>query len=165
MYYSPRRSGYPRKMSSNAPSPGHSSAEEYEDDTNVPDEGRWSPQAQQDADPTLPPMESGVVSSTQGPKNPTPMQKRRRVTRACDECRRKKIKCDGKQPCTHCTVYSYGWSSASIFSRGTGDPAFETTTLTRGQIAPTTNLQTEGGTLRLSTLRRSRIASIVPRLC
>ncbi|KAK5130628.1 hypothetical protein LTR08_001887 [Meristemomyces frigidus] len=33
--------------------------------------------------------------------------KRRRVTRACDECRRKKIKCDGKQPCTHCTVYSY----------------------------------------------------------
>jgi hypothetical protein len=37
-----------------------------------------------------------------------PSQKRRRVTRACDECRRKKIKCDGKQPCTHCTVYSYG---------------------------------------------------------
>lgn len=36
------------------------------------------------------------------------VQKRRRVTRACDECRRKKIKCDGKQPCTHCTVYSYG---------------------------------------------------------
>ncbi|KIW15996.1 hypothetical protein PV08_06047 [Exophiala spinifera] len=40
-------------------------------------------------------------------KPPAPMQKRRRVTRACDECRRKKIKCDGKQPCTHCTVYSY----------------------------------------------------------
>ncbi|KAF2032377.1 hypothetical protein EK21DRAFT_60926 [Setomelanomma holmii] len=38
---------------------------------------------------------------------PQPLQKRRRVTRACDECRRKKIKCDGKQPCTHCTVYSY----------------------------------------------------------
>ncbi|KAK3114754.1 Gypsy retrotransposon integrase-like protein 1 [Teratosphaeriaceae sp. CCFEE 6253] len=35
------------------------------------------------------------------------LQKRRRVTRACDECRKKKIKCDGKQPCTHCTVYSY----------------------------------------------------------
>ncbi|KAE8355198.1 fungal-specific transcription factor domain-containing protein [Aspergillus coremiiformis] len=40
-------------------------------------------------------------------KESLPMQKRRRVTRACDECRRKKIKCDGKQPCTHCTVYSY----------------------------------------------------------
>lgn len=26
------------------------------------------------------------------------------------ECRRKKIKCDGKNPCTHCTVYSYGTS-------------------------------------------------------
>lgn len=40
-------------------------------------------------------------------KGHNPMQKRRRVTRACDECRRKKIKCDGKQPCTHCSVYSY----------------------------------------------------------
>lgn len=50
-----------------------------------------------------------------------PIQKRRRVTRACDECRRKKIKCDGKQPCTHCSVYSYGayagkkWISLSFF--------------------------------------------------
>lgn len=44
------------------------------------------------------------------PARPQPLQKRRRVTRACDECRRKKIKCDGKQPCTHCTVYSYGMS-------------------------------------------------------
>ncbi|KAL9019608.1 MAG: hypothetical protein Q9185_003150 [Variospora sp. 1 TL-2023] len=41
------------------------------------------------------------------PRRSATMQKRRRVTRACDECRRKKIKCDGKQPCTHCTVYSY----------------------------------------------------------
>lgn len=45
-------------------------------------------------------------SSRPGPS--VPLQQRRRVTRACDECRRKKIKCDGKQPCTHCQVYSYG---------------------------------------------------------
>ncbi|KAI1820985.1 hypothetical protein F4861DRAFT_27988 [Xylaria intraflava] len=44
-------------------------------------------------------------SSRPGPS--IPLQQRRRVTRACDECRRKKIKCDGKQPCTHCQVYSY----------------------------------------------------------
>ncbi|KAG9190926.1 hypothetical protein G6011_09014 [Alternaria panax] len=50
--------------------------------------------------------ETNDVGDDQAPK-PQP-QKRRRVTRACDECRRKKIKCDGKQPCTHCTVYSYG---------------------------------------------------------
>ncbi|KAI0399577.1 hypothetical protein F4802DRAFT_588770 [Xylaria palmicola] len=49
-----------------------------------------------------PPSDS---SSRRGP--PIPLQQRRRVTRACDECRRKKIKCDGKQPCTHCQVYSY----------------------------------------------------------
>src|ERR1700744_6562263 len=36
------------------------------------------------------------------------VQKRRRVIRACDECRRKKVKCNGKQPCTHCKVYIYG---------------------------------------------------------
>ncbi|KAK7208207.1 fungal-specific transcription factor domain-containing protein [Myxozyma melibiosi] len=46
-------------------------------------------------------------SKKSGDNGATPIQKRRRVTRACDECRRKKIKCDGKQPCTHCTVYSY----------------------------------------------------------
>lgn len=34
-------------------------------------------------------------------------KKRRRVQRACDECRKKKIKCDGRMPCTHCTIYSY----------------------------------------------------------
>ncbi|KAJ8143622.1 hypothetical protein OY671_003258 [Metschnikowia pulcherrima] len=33
--------------------------------------------------------------------------KRRRVTRACDYCRLKKVKCDGRQPCIHCTVYSF----------------------------------------------------------
>lgn len=44
-----------------------------------------------------------------------PAQKRRRVGRACDECRRKKIKCDGKQPCTHCTVYSYGMRPICLY--------------------------------------------------
>lgn len=46
-----------------------------------------------------------------------PVQKRRRVTRACDECRRKKIKCDGKQPCTHCSVYSYGNHSFALIAQ------------------------------------------------
>lgn len=47
-----------------------------------------------------------------------PVQKRWRITRACDECRRKKIKCDGRQPCTYCSVYSYGIASphdATVF--------------------------------------------------
>jgi len=33
-----------------------------------------------------------------------PAPKRRRVTRACDECRRKKIKCDGKQVYTSISI-------------------------------------------------------------
>ncbi|KAH8692744.1 putative C6 transcription factor [Talaromyces proteolyticus] len=52
-------------------------------------------------------LDDHAASQLPHSKQAIPMQKRRRVTRACDECRRKKIKCDGKQPCTHCTVYSY----------------------------------------------------------
>lgn len=59
-------------------------------------------------DPASPSADEDDRLSPHGNKRPAPAQKRRRVTRACDECRRKKIKCDGKQPCTHCTVYSYG---------------------------------------------------------
>jgi hypothetical protein len=38
------------------------------------------------------------------PKRP----KRRRVTRACDECRQNKVKCDGKQPCLLCISHEFG---------------------------------------------------------
>ncbi|KAK7215781.1 hypothetical protein V2G26_003784 [Clonostachys chloroleuca] len=34
--------------------------------------------------------------------------KRKRITRACDDCRRKKIKCDGKQPCSSCAEFNAG---------------------------------------------------------
>ncbi|KAI5966841.1 ASG1 [Candida pseudojiufengensis] len=40
-------------------------------------------------------------------KKPSTEPKRRRVARACDLCRSKKVKCDGRQPCIHCTVYSF----------------------------------------------------------
>ena len=58
-----------------------------------------------------------ATNKPNGAKPPSHLQKRRRVTRACDECRRKKIKCDGKQPCTHCTVYSYGKYHANRIDR------------------------------------------------
>ncbi|PIG82257.1 hypothetical protein AARAC_000006 [Aspergillus arachidicola] len=37
--------------------------------------------------------------------DPLNTPKRRRVSKACDQCRRWKIKCDGLSPCTHCRVY------------------------------------------------------------
>ena len=67
------------------------------------DQDESSPEASE-----LPSQLRSPASGDGQAKPAVPMQKRRRVTRACDECRRKKIKCDGKQPCTHCTVYSYG---------------------------------------------------------
>lgn len=57
----------------------------------------------------------GVAGADSSAAANMPVQKRRRVTRACDECRRKKIKCDGKQPCTHCSVYSYGNTNLFLF--------------------------------------------------
>ena len=92
------------------PEPAGSSATPEDEDKHGPDmswngagysEEPASPSGDDDHD-TPPPRDSS--------KPAAPLQKRRRVTRACDECRRKKIKCDGKQPCTHCTVYSYGES-------------------------------------------------------
>jgi hypothetical protein len=74
-------------------------------------ETRRTPKLEDNTD--QPEQASPITDKDDGAEQPQkpsagPMQKRRRVTRACDECRRKKIKCDGKQPCTHCTVYSYG---------------------------------------------------------
>ena len=83
-----------------------SSEDEYEDDA-ATSEARWQSQKHGSANEVTP-AGGNVPSSTQSSQISMPTQKRRRVTRACDECRRKKIKCDGKQPCTHCTVYSYG---------------------------------------------------------
>jgi hypothetical protein len=133
-------------------SPGCSSPESFE-----VEEDQSSAHWQQGLGQTSP-------SSTSQPRASAPLQKRRRVTRACDEwcvfllyislpdfyencvlkctpkhtpslpsklifltlsrrcktnfeticSRRKKIKCDGKQPCTHCTVYSYGMSALNL---------------------------------------------------
>ena len=49
-------------------------------------------QAAHNSTPSTP---SSSTHPGQPSKSSIPMQKRRRVTRACDECRRKKIKCDG----------------------------------------------------------------------
>ncbi|KAI9816464.1 MAG: hypothetical protein M1827_001596 [Pycnora praestabilis] len=90
-------------------SPGQSSTEDYEEDSGMMESGgQWEmQQSHGHGEQASPSIGSSGASSSQPSKIPLPMQKRRRVTRACDECRRKKIKCDGKQPCTHCTVYSY----------------------------------------------------------
>lgn len=95
-------------------SPESSSDNEYEDNEAEAKDtrGEWSlqPDAKTEEAGTenSSPIGASTTSSAQASRRSVPLQKRRRVTRACDECRRKKIKCDGKQPCTHCTVYSYG---------------------------------------------------------
>lgn len=87
------------------------SPDNVEQNTGTSQASQWETPPVEDTlpDPTEQLSPGHDNESDQGAPKPSvaPMQKRRRVTRACDECRRKKIKCDGKQPCTHCTVYSY----------------------------------------------------------
>lgn len=132
------------------------SPEDYvaSDDESIGDESEVK-QEQDQASPLGGP--SGNGKSGAAGKTSAHHQKRRRVTRACDECRRKKIKCDGKQPCTHCTVYSYGKRLPGVcLLRLATDPCL--------QNARMTNLPTGDGTLRLSTWRISNIVSTEPSL-
>ncbi|SZF05710.1 unnamed protein product [Blumeria hordei] len=46
-----------------------------------------------------------AMITTQSSTQPS---KRRRISRACDECRKRKIKCDGISPCGNCTSYYLG---------------------------------------------------------
>ena len=90
-----------------------SSEDDYEYDAAMP-EAQWMSQQ-----PSATTSAGGSVTPSAKPSRiSVPMLKRRRVSRACDECRRKKIKCDGKQPCTHCTVYSYGQYKERCYEDG-----------------------------------------------
>ncbi|KAJ5888418.1 hypothetical protein N7495_008459 [Penicillium taxi] len=54
------------------------------------------------------PLSSSIYpdDSALGPGDESNDAKRRRIARACDMCRKKKIKCDGKMPkCSHCINY------------------------------------------------------------
>jgi hypothetical protein len=94
-----------------------------------------------------------------------PMQKRRRVGRACDECRRKKIKCDGKQPCTHCTVYSYGGIFPSLlFPRYVLLASHVANIPFLPQIAPMTNPLIAAVTPPLNMSKLSKLACTRPKL-
>ncbi|KAL8717952.1 MAG: hypothetical protein Q9225_004859 [Loekoesia sp. 1 TL-2023] len=87
-------------------SPIASSSDGSDNDPGEFNEGQWVSSQRSQSDHSSATVDAAAASAN-SPKPPPTMPKRRRVTRACDECRRKKIKCDGKQPCTHCTVYSY----------------------------------------------------------
>ncbi|KAL9046667.1 MAG: hypothetical protein Q9214_000553 [Letrouitia sp. 1 TL-2023] len=62
----------------------------------------------QDTSPTAPDFPGGSLFGDEqfGISEERDDAKRRRIARACDMCRKKKIKCDGKMPaCSHCINY------------------------------------------------------------
>lgn len=79
-------------------SPVRSSQQQFFGDGNGASNGNGTATPAAIFNPAHPRAESDV-GSTEGAK-------RRRIARACDMCRKKKIKCDGKLPsCTHCINY------------------------------------------------------------
>lgn len=75
--------------------------------------------------PKIVSKDSSYISPLQQLQTKNQPAKRIRVARACDTCRRRKVKCDGKQPCIHCTVYSYEctYNKARNTGGGSGGPA------------------------------------------
>jgi hypothetical protein len=60
-------------------------------------------QGTQAMEPTQSPPEKAEVQSTPAGATPAPTKPvRKRTTRACDECRVRKIKCTGLHPCHSC---------------------------------------------------------------
>lgn len=115
-----------------------------------------SPLQNEGHDATSPGGSTSGTSPLGLPKVPPSMPKRRRVTRACDECRRKKIKCDGKRPCQHCTAYSYGTSLCW--------PCLVSAYADMLQIAPLISLPTgEGTRRRRTTFKLSKLGCDGPR--
>lgn len=60
-------------------------------------------------------MAQDAVSST---KKRRRNGERARVTRACDRCKRRKVKCNGVQPCALCVVAKTTCSYDSVYTRG-----------------------------------------------
>lgn len=50
--------------------------------------------------------------------NDLPLSKRRRVTRACDNCKSRKRRCDGEKPCAYCTEHRAICTYDAPYTRG-----------------------------------------------
>lgn len=50
-----------------------------------------------------------------------PLSKRRRVTRACDNCKSRKRRCNGEKPCAYCTEHRALCTYDAPYTRGKAD--------------------------------------------
>lgn len=63
------------------------------------------------------------MSNNQGghSENSLPASKRRRVTRACDNCKSRKRRCNGEKPCAYCTEHRALCTYDAPYTRGKSD--------------------------------------------
>lgn len=71
-------------------------------------------------------------------QTPRVMRRRRRPPRSCDECRRRKIKCNRQMPCNHCTATRKHCFFSNVSSRPTLGGGIDTTSQPIGlpQVTP-----------------------------
>jgi hypothetical protein len=55
------------------------------------------------------------------PETNIPHSKRRRVTRACDNCKSRKRRCNGEKPCAYCTEHRALCTYEAPYTRGKSD--------------------------------------------
>jgi hypothetical protein len=55
------------------------------------------------------------------PESTLPLSKRRRVTRACDNCKSRKRRCNGEKPCAYCTEHRALCTYDAPYTRGKSD--------------------------------------------
>jgi hypothetical protein len=55
------------------------------------------------------------------PESTLPLSKRRRVTRACDNCKSRKRRCNGEKPCAYCTEHRALCTYNAPYTRGKSD--------------------------------------------
>lgn len=69
-------------------------------------------------------QEGGVAKSVNGSNNGSNEEedgertKKRRITRACDLCNKRRVKCDGQQPCSRCAGQDVCEYARAVFKRG-----------------------------------------------
>ncbi|KAH0297170.1 hypothetical protein KCU74_g19941, partial [Aureobasidium melanogenum] len=66
----------------------------------------------------------GEDSTSPGIKRDAPLDdeaersKKRRITRACDLCNKRRVKCDGQQPCSRCAGHDVCEYQRAVYKRG-----------------------------------------------
>jgi hypothetical protein len=104
-----------------------------------------------------------IIMATR-PDSALPFSKRRRVTRACDNCKSRKRRCNGEKPCAYCTEHRALCTYNAPYTRGRPDQQSTAPSVSEGaqQTSPRRVSRWRPNSVTLST-HLSEDASSMPR--